>query len=376
MASSCPMPDPVVRAPPPGADLWQAFTVASQQLNKRKSIILGLIGIAFIVIIFWKVIPQIGSYSDAWNALQSMSHLAFALIIFMVLVYLMTYGFPFMAATPGLKYWQSQQLNEAAFAISNGVPGGGAVGLAVQLGMLTSYGVAGAPATAAITAVGLWSSFVTLGFPILGVIALIAVGGNGGAYAYIGLIGLAVLVTVVVAFVLVMRSQTLARSIGRLGNRLLGPLRGRISALRDLDLVGPITTFRSNMYELLKRRWATITVAQVAVSGTQFLVLFVALRGIEGWDKPGTSMGVVFAAFAISQVGLLIPITPGGLGTVDAAMIAIMVALGVQNGNATAADLVWRASSYVPQIIVGILALVSWYRRAGKTFATAKSTAG
>ena len=358
------------------ADLWQAFTVASQQLDKRKSIILGLIGIAFIVIIFWKVIPQIGSYSDAWNALQSMSHLAFALIIFMVLVYLMTYGFPFMAATPGLKYWQSQQLNEAAFAISNGVPGGGAVGLAVQLGMLTSYGVAGAPATAAITAVGLWSSFVTLGFPILGVIALIAVGGNGGAYAYIGLIGLAVLVTVVVAFVLVMRSQTLARSIGRLGNRLLGPLRGRISALRDLDLVGPITTFRSNMYELLKRRWATITVAQVAVSGTQFLVLFVALRGIEGWDKPGTSMGVVFAAFAISQVGLLIPITPGGLGTVDAAMIAIMVALGVQNGNATAADLVWRASSYVPQIIVGILALVSWYRRAGKTFATAKSTAG
>ena len=68
----------------------------------------------------------------------------------------------------------------------------------------------------------------------------------------------------------------------------------------------------------------------------------------------------------------MIPITPGGLGTVDAAMIGILVALGVNNGNATAADLVWRASSYVPQIIIGIIALIAWYRRAGQTFAKAK----
>jgi uncharacterized protein (TIRG00374 family) len=129
------------------------------------------------------------------------------------------------------------------------------------------------------------------------------------------------------------------------------------------------------MYGLLVRRWSAITVAQLAVSVTQFLVLYVALRGVEGWNTAGTSIGVAFAAFAISQIGLMIPITPGGLGTVDAAMIAILVALGVNNGNATAADLVWRASSYVPQIIIGILALITWYRRAGQTFAKAKAPA-
>ena len=361
-----------IQAPPVRRILWQAPHMAAQQLDKRKSIILGLIGLAFIVIIFWKVIPQIGSYSDAWNALQSMSRLAFILIILMVIVYLLAYGFPFLAATPGLKYWQSQQLNQAAFAISNGVPGGGAVGLAVQLGMLTSYGVGGAPSTAAITAVGVWSSFVTLGLPILGVLSLLAVGGNGGAYAYIGVIGLVILVAAVVIFVMVMRSERLAQAIGRLGNKLLGPFRHRISAVRELDLVGPISTFRTNMYGLLVRRWSAITVAQLAVSVTQFLVLYVALRGVEGWNTAGTSIGVAFAAFAISQIGLMIPITPGGLGTVDAAMIGILVALGVNNGNATAADLVWRASSSVPQIIIGIIALIAWYRRAGQTFAKAK----
>jgi len=51
------------------------------------------------------------------------------------------------------------------------------------------------------------------------------------------------------------------------------------------------------------------------------------------------------------------------------------VALGVNSGNATAADLVWRASSYVPQIVIGIIALITWYRRAGETFAKSKTPA-
>ena len=41
--------------------------------------------------------------------------------------------------------------------------------------------------------------------------------------------------------------------------------------------------------------------------------------------------------------------------------------------NATAADLVWRAASYVPQIIIGIIALVTWMRRAGRTFAASSA---
>ena len=63
-------------------------------------------------------------------ALQDMGPLAMVIIAVSVVIYLVAYGFPFMAATPGLKYWRSQQLNQAAFAISNGVPAGGAFGLA------------------------------------------------------------------------------------------------------------------------------------------------------------------------------------------------------------------------------------------------------
>ncbi|MDP2288789.1 MAG: YbhN family protein [Actinomycetota bacterium] len=347
----------------------------SSQLDKKKSLILGAVGLFFIVIIFWKVIPQIGSYDQAWEALKSMSIWALVAVFISVVVYLTCYGFPFMAATPGLRFWPSEQINQAAFAISNGVPGGGAVGLAFQYGMLASYKIAPAAATSAITAVSIWSTFVTLGFPILGVLAITIAGEDGNSYILGGLIGLALLIGAILGFTLVMRSEPAAIWIGKLGNKIIGPFRKRIKAVKELDLVGPLTSFRQSMYGVLKRRWAALTLAQVAVSFTQFLILYVALRGIEGWDEPGTPFLLVFAAFAISQLGLMIPITPGGLGTVDAAMIALLVSFGVPEGTATAADLVWRACSFVPQIVIGVIALASWSKKAGQTFASTSGSA-
>ncbi len=342
-------------------------------LDKKKSIILGVIGLVIIILIFWKVIPQVGSYEDAYESLQEMAPAAIAAVGVCVLIYLCAYGFPFMAATakPGLKYWRSQQVNQAAFAISNGVPAGGAFGLAVQFAMLTSFNVPGTVATSAITAVGLWSMFVSLGLPILGVAALSASGGDT-QYTWVAPLGLAILVVGITLFVLVMRSPSLALHVGNIGNKVIGPLRGRASKLKDLDVVGPITKFRTDMYGLLKSRWGAITIAQLSVIMTQFLILYVALRGVQGWDEPGTSVIAAFGAFATSQIMLMVPITPGGLGTVDALMISLLQSVGVSAGDATAADLIWRMASYVPQIVVGIIALVTWFKKAGQTFAAAK----
>ena len=364
-----------------GSDLWQApaMSDAPQQsasavapsatLDMRKTIILGAIGIAFIVLIFWKVIPQIGSYSAALTALESMTWIAVALIVVTVIVYLAVYGLAYKAAEPTLTYWQSQQVNQAAFTISNGVPAGGAVGLAVQFGMLTSYRLAPTNATAAITAVSIWSTFISLGFPILGVLAL-SISGTGDSVAWLGPLGLGILTAIVVLFVLVMRSPALAQRIGDLGNAVVAPLKRRITKLKNLDLAGPIVKFRADMYDLLKRRWLWLTLAQVGISFTQFLILFAALRGVEGWSTNGTSPLDAFGAYAVSHIMLMVPITPGGLGTMDALMIQLLVSSGTEKGAATAADLVWRATSYFPQIIVGIIALVTWYRRAGQALAT------
>lgn len=359
----------------PAASSAEAAAAAppTAALDKKKSIILGVIGLIFIVLIFWKVIPQVtgSNYQAAFAELADMTPVALVIIGVTVIAYLIAYGFPFMAATPGLRYWPSQQINQAAFAISNGVPAGGAFGLAVQYAMLATYRIPGSAATAAITAVGLWSIFVSLGLPILGVAALTIEGGNS-QYNWVAPLGLTILVVVIVGFVLIMRSPKIAVAVGKFGNKLINPLRKHVSKLKDLDLVAPISKFRSDMYDVLRRRWLLLTVAQLAVIMTQFLIFYASLRGVEGWDTTGTSPLAAFAAFATSQIMLMVPITPGGLGTTDALMIALLQSMGVSGTVAQAADVVWRMASYLPQIIIGIVALILWFRRANQTFAAAK----
>ena len=367
MSEATPAPE---AAPTPAEAPTGAPTAA---LDKKKSIILGVIGLIFIVLIFWKVIPQVtgSGYEQAFAELADMTPVALIVIGITVILYLAIYGFPFMAATPGLRYWPSQQVNQAAFAISNGVPAGGAFGLAVQYAMLSTYQIPGTAATAAITAVGLWSIFVSLGLPILGVAALSIEGGNS-SYNWVAPLGLGILVVTITVFVLVMRSEKLAVSVGKLGNKMLNPFRKRIKKLKDVDLIAPITKFRKDMYDVLRKRWLFLTLAQLGVILTQFLIMYASLRGVEGWDTEGTSPLAAFGAFATAQIMLMVPITPGGLGTTDALMIALLQSMGVSGTVAQAADVVWRMASYLPQMIIGVLALILWFRRASRSFATAK----
>ncbi len=348
---------------------------ARPALDRKKTIIGAVIGVVSLLVIFLGVIPQIGSYADAAVAIKAMTWQAIALILVAVVVYNIVYGFPFMAATPGLSYRHSFQLNQGAFAISNGIPAGGAFGLGVQYAMLATFEVTPTAATAAIGATGVWSIFVTLGLPVLGLAAIAASGTiSAGPYVVVGVIGLAVLLAMVTVFGLIMRSEKLAERLGRLGNRLARPFLRFVKNHDDLDLVPVVVKFRRDIVDLVRHRWSSITFTQLAVSLTQFLILFASLRGVEGQDA-STSFLVAFGAWAVAQIGIMIPITPGGLGTVDAFLIALLTAMGVSSGDATAADLVWRAASFVPQIVIGIVALATWYRRAARTFAAARPVA-
>ena len=278
-------------------------------LDKKKTAIMAVVGIVTLILIFVKVIPQIGSYEDAFVAIQAMDAFDIVVIAITVLIYNTVYGFPFMTAVPGLAYPRSFQLNQGAFAISNGVPAGGAFGLAV-------------------------------------------------------------LVTMIVIFALIMRSEPLAIKIGGWGNTLARPV-FKVVKKDAPDLVPVVVKFRTDTVSLVTRRWHVITVSQVAVSLCQFAIFFAALRGVEGGSDV-TPFLVAFGAWAVAQIGIMIPITPGGLGTVDAFMISLLTAMGVSDGDATAADLVWRASSFVPQIIIGVVMLVTWSRTAARKFAVAK----
>ena len=60
--------------------------------------------------------------------------------------------------------------------------------------------------------------------------------------------------------------------------------------------------------------------------------------------------------------------TPGGLGTVDAAIVAIIV-FGASNADSVAAVVKQRALSYFPQVILGVVMVFYWRRRRPVEFA-------
>jgi len=343
--------------PPEAIDDEVAPAPPESSFNRRRSIIGGIVALVFLVIVFARVIPQVGDYQAAFDALADLRATDLLVLVGALIVYLLLYGLPYLVAAPGIRFSESEIVNNSRFVIGNGIPGGGALGLAVGYAQLTFYRVTPTAATAAIGATGVWASFVTLTLPITGVAALALAGQSIDALLIPALAGLAVLVTLLVLFGLILRSEANAERIGAWADRIVGSVLSRFRPGTEPNLAASVLKLRHDIVGLVSRRWLAITLANFSVSLGQFGILAVALRLVSA---DSYSILIVYGAWAISQLGILLPVTPGGLGTVDAAMIGLLTANGVDEGDATAAALLWRATYYFPQILIGLGAIFVW----------------
>jgi uncharacterized protein (TIRG00374 family) len=339
------------------------------KLDKKKSIIAGVITVVTLIIVFAGILPKLGNYSAAWDSVQAMSNLDKASLLVAIIVNLWVYVFPLMAAIPGLKYNPAFVVRQTSFTISNAVPAGGAVGLGVQYAMLSGYKVSSAAATTGIAITSVWSLFMTLGLPVIGVLLLLLSGENPSQYLTAAIVGLVTIGGAILVFTLILRSEELARKIGAFGQKLANPVLHRMH--KDYDVVQEVVDFRSQIVGVVSKHWISITASNFGMIFGQFLILFVAIRAVSDGRSSGLTAAEAFAAFAISRLGTMIPLTPGGLGTVDAALTALLVSFGMDQNDALAATLVWRACSWVPQIFLGVGTFLWWRRHAHKNPATA-----
>jgi uncharacterized protein (TIRG00374 family) len=317
--------------------------------------------VAVLVVVFVGIFPKVADYSQAWSSIQQMPAGSVVALIVATLVNLAVYVWPLQAALPGLGYGPGFVVRQTSFAISNAVPAGGAVGLAVQYGMLDSYGFGAGAAASAIAIVSVFNVFAILVMPVLGVLALLASGMVEGIYLLMAAIGTVAVGVAVVAFTVVLRSQHGARTVGRWVDRLVDPLTRRLAHGRSVDLTGKLLDFRSSVVDVMQARWLQVTLSTLLLQLTSWAILVLALRGLEaGAGHATVTWNESLAAFSFARVASFIPITPGGLGTVDAALTALLTGYGATSSQALAADLVWRAATYLPQILLGVLTFLWW----------------
>jgi putative heme transporter len=141
--------------------------------------------------------------------------------------------------------------------------------------------------------------------------------------------------------------QWVGRVIQRVRNRI------RRSAEPLHRLPERLLRERDRILATLGPRWKRALLATVGRWTFDYLTLVAALAAIGSHPRPG----LVLLAFCGAQVLAQIPVTPGGLGFVEAGLTAMLVLAGVSAGEAVLATFAYRLFQYWLPLPAGLIGL-------------------
>lgn len=334
---------------------------AAKSTATWKRVLQSLVSLAIVVGIFVGVMPRIANYGDVWETIRNMTRLEIGSLIVVGIWNLATYWFVLVAALPGLRLREAAVVNQASTAVSNTLPGGGAIGVGVTVAMLRSWGFSIASITRSAIVTGIWNNFVKLGMPVLALALLVVEGDVTPGRILAASIGVAALVAAVVGFGLVLKSDRAARAVGTRFGRVVDRLRRAIRRPPLADWGERAARFRGETIGLLRHRWMSLTVASVVSHVSLYIVLLVALRNV-GVSQDELSWIAVLAAFAFVRLVSALPVTPGGVGVVELGYAAVMT-IGMDDATSAqvvAAILLFRAITYALPIPLGAASYMTW----------------
>lgn len=321
-----------------------------------KKVLKGLLPVVVVGLAAWFMSAAFGGFGEAVDALSDLSGWALALLFLTCLLNIALYPITAMAAINKLKYLPAFLSRHAGFLVSNAFPGGGAVAVGVQYSILARFGVDRARAAVSVTVDMIWTYLFTWGLPTIGMGILVLRGGRADGYVLLTLLGAAVtVVSFSVIYLAVSNPKKLLKLAPRV-QRLVDKVTARIGK-ESPNIAEKVEEFHEHSSDVLLKRWRSLSVTNLVAQLLPLLVLTAALYGL-GQFELNLSAAEVLAAYSIAFLLTALPISPGGLGTVDAALVALLVAFGCDPGAAVAADLLWRLVWFLPQMIVGGLCVL------------------
>lgn len=328
-------------------------------------VVMTVIGIALAYFIFRYMADNFGGFQQGVEAAFSMPVGWTVAAIVAALIAIGIYPLTAPAAIPGLHYWPAFVDRQGGFAISTTIPfGGGPIAVGTQYAILAKYGVQQRLAAAAVAADALWTYLMTFGAPGVALILLWVFerrtlsGDECGAISC-GTIDVIVILTGVICLVsmlgiaFVLRSRANAEKVGRFAQGAIGGV-FRFIKRTPPNVFDSVVGFNDTAAEMVGTRWKQITLANVAAQLAPMLVIIAALEGVGASNVTPLE---VFAAYSVALLLTTVPLAPGGAGTVDAALIGLLVAFGAEFDQAVAADVIWRAFAFLPQMVLGWIAV-------------------
>jgi uncharacterized protein (TIRG00374 family) len=321
--------------------------------------VVGRVGkwVVFAVVVEYLVVPQIAGTRNTWHLLVGVNDAWLLLALGLEVASLAAYAALTRAMLPRVQrpsYRTVLGIDLSTMAASHVVPGGSAVGLGLGYRLLTRAGVSG-PAAVFAKATQAVGSAVVLNLVLwVALASSIPLHGFSPVYGPVALVGLVLLSAAAVLLVLLLRGDRrvaagLARQLGRLPRVSEDGVRQGI-----LTATGYLRAFATDRRLL----WTTGLLA-AANWLLDAAALWACVRAF------GHTLGPdgLLVPYGIAAVLAALPITPAGLGVVEAFLIPSLVAFSVPRGVAILGVLAWRAISFLLPIPIGGVSYVLLQRR-------------
>ena len=299
------------------------------------------------VSIYWFVailICEVGSYACAWDLTR--------------------------IALPRVSWFVAATAQLTSNAVAKVVPGGAAIGAATGFRMLSVSGIDKGSAGAALTATSIISNGVLLCLPMVALFLSIL-----GAPIPDGMIhvawGGAVLAVVLFGFAFsLVRFDRPIHWFAKTITTVAGWINKRRGQSGGPTVEG-IVRQRDQMVSSLGARWRAALLAAVGNWLLDYFALVCALKACGVHPR----LSLVLLAYAVAAVLGMIPITPGGVGFVEAGLTAMLVLAGVPSEKALLAVLAYRIASYWLPLPAGLGAHFVFRHRYGKKSAVSETDA-
>lgn len=309
--------------------------------------------LALFLVVEYLVLPQIGGVRNSLSLLGNVNVTFVAIGILLEIAALLAYAKLTEAvvpvdARPG--FFTLFRIDLSTLAVSHILPGGTAAGTGLGYRLMTEAGIPGPDAGFALATQGIGSAVVLNVLLWFGLVVSIPLRGFNPLYGTAAIVGVVLIGGFSVAVLLLMRGEEKAADfLCRVATRLRlldGPKVSDIVhrlAERLRDLLGDKALVRRAIF------WATTNWLLDAASLWVLVWAFGFRVGLDG----------LIVAYGLANVLAAVPITPGGLGVVEAVLTSSLVGFGSPRGVAILGVITYRLLNFWLPIPLGGIASVS-----------------
>ncbi|HYB17934.1 MAG TPA: lysylphosphatidylglycerol synthase transmembrane domain-containing protein, partial [Streptosporangiaceae bacterium] len=249
----------------------------------------------------------------------------------------------------------------AGNAVTNSLPGGDAAGAAVQFSMLTTAGFDTDTAVGGLTTFSLLGVGGLLALPLFVLPTILGGAAVSPGLVHTALLGLAGFVLFAVFGVILLRTERPLAALGRAAQNVYNWVtRGRRPPMTGLDT--RLLAERDTVRTVLGRQWQRAVLLTAGRLGFDYGCLLAALRATGAGPRPS----LVLLAYSAAGIVGLFPLTPGGLGIVEASLSGLLILAGVHPSYALLATLAYRVLSYWLPLLAGLPAYLLFRHRYGR----------